>query len=145
MVAKRERWFMLKQSYLTLLVGVILRLLVTNGYSAEASVEPKLEDFSFLLLDIRSPEEYESGYFEKSIIVPPERVKEFFSTRRIPEKTIIILYCLTGSRSGFALIQARGVGIKNVYNAGGLREMQVIYNKIAPNRIVAVDALTDTK
>jgi phage shock protein E len=65
---------------------------------------------NFLLLDVRSPEEYERGRIKGSVNIPYELVGEKLSLLVPDKKTKIVVYCLSGSRSmgfdrGFANLE----------------------------------------
>ena len=120
-------------------------LLVIGFFSSKAfgagNEDKKVVDYKFIIADIRSVEEYEAGHFEKSINVPPEKVDNFFKNINIAEDTIVLLYCRTGHRSGIAYKQAKSLGIKNIYDVGGLQEMKVLYAKLSQDKIFTANQL----
>ena len=75
----------------------------------------------YFLLDVRTPEEYEEGFIENSILIPLSELESRLS--EIPADKPIIVYCRSGNRS----MQAAEILIKNkfnqVYNVlGGITE-----------------------
>lgn len=68
----------------------------------------------FVLLDVRTPQEYEKNKIEGSINLPIDNVKEKVE-RLIPDKNIrIYVYCLSGSRSAVAAQTLITLGYKDV-------------------------------
>ena len=69
-----------------------------------------------ILLDIRSPQEYEEGHLKKSISIPEYeliiRIHEVVANK----KQIIIVYCGTGARSKKAQKILNKMGYEQVYN-----------------------------
>ena len=74
-----------------------------------------------VLLDVRTPEEYEQIHIPNSISLPLDRLKHEVAGR-IPDKDMpIIVYCLSGARSSMASSQLAAMGYTNVSNMGGIR------------------------
>lgn len=74
----------------------------------------KKEDF--IILDVRTPGEYEKGKIQNSINLPVDQIQEKIETI-IPEKDKkTYVYCLSGSRSVFAVSQMIALGYKNVFD-----------------------------
>ena len=68
------------------------------------------------LVDVRTPEEFESGHVHASVNIPLDEV-----TDRLDEfsgKDHIIVFCRSGSRSGMAKAILAQAGITNVTNGG---------------------------
>lgn len=80
------------------------------------------KDTTFLLLDVRTPEEYygETGHLDRSLLIPVQELKA-----RMPEldgyrdKTIIA-YCRTGRRSSQAADMLRAEGFSALNLTGGI-------------------------
>ncbi|MEA3352315.1 MAG: rhodanese-like domain-containing protein [Campylobacterota bacterium] len=86
----------------------------------------KIEDLSVLLLDVREPEEFASGYLRKeNHLTIPRGKLEFVAIKKIHERfgheIPIITYCFKGPRGLLAAYQLKKMGFKNVkYLNGGL-------------------------
>lgn len=97
---------------------------------AEAEVEGlepediNLGNKNMLLLDVREPEEFGSGYikYENHLTIPRGKL-EFVAIKKINEqygKDIdIITYCLKGPRGLLAAFQLKKMGFSNVRNLNG--------------------------
>ena len=84
----------------------------------------KLDLNSVVLLDVRSPEEYASGYLQGALNIPHDQIgAEIAAT--VPDKSAqVILYCRSGRRANTALETLRAMGYENVSNYGGLEDAQ---------------------
>ncbi len=75
-----------------------------------------------LVVDVRTPEEFNAGHYKGSINIPLaelERNIKLFGDREKP----IVVYCRTGNRSGKAKTILEKYGYKKVINGGGLSNM----------------------
>lgn len=103
--------------------------LIKDAESHIESIEPEdldLEDLNLLLLDVREPEEFASGYLRKeNHLTIPRGKLEFVAIKRIHEQyghdIPIVTYCFKGPRGLLAAEQLKKMGFKNVkYLSGGL-------------------------
>ena len=74
----------------------------------------------YYLIDVRTPEEFKSGYLEDAINIEWQNIKNLSKEIKKDEK--IYLYCRSGNRSGKATDILINLGYKNVKNIGGLKE-----------------------
>lgn len=74
------------------------------------------------IVDVRTPEEFQDGAYKGAVNIPlavlPARMHELE-----PKDQPIVLYCLSGARSGQAARLLKQAGFKDVTNAGGLDDM----------------------
>ena len=88
--------------------------------------ERETEDESFpedaLIIDVRTPEEFQSGHFPGAKNIPlstiPGRISEFGL-----KDQVIVVYCRSGRRSGIAERFLKQAGYLKTVNGGGLDEM----------------------
>lgn len=74
------------------------------------------EKEAYILLDVRTPGEFERGKIAGSINLPIDRVDHDVLSV-IPDKTAkIYVYCLSGSRSTHAVDVMRNLGYTNVFD-----------------------------
>jgi len=97
---------------------------------AEENVEqisPKdlyILDKKLILIDVREPEEYASGYINahNNLTIPRGKL-EFMAIKKIAEvygtDANIVTYCLKGPRGSLAGYQLKKMGFKNVKNLKG--------------------------
>ncbi len=90
-----------------------------NWEEALELMEKKSEDDKLVLLDVRTPEEYQAGHIEGALNLDyyspdfQEALKELD-----PEKTFIV-YCRSGNRSATAVAQMNELGLHQAYNLLG--------------------------
>ena len=70
-----------------------------------------------VLLDVRSPQEYEAGHIPESLNVPLPMLEDVIT---VSEDTPLFVYCHSGVRSRQAAEQLRDMGYWNVHNIGGI-------------------------
>jgi len=106
-----------------LLVGCLegdARLLAPQA--ARALLESNAGKSDFLILDVRTPEEFRQGYIEGAVLLDyhaPEFRERFAELDRA---ATIFLYCRSGNRSSSALGLADKLGFKRVFELkGGIR------------------------
>lgn len=74
----------------------------------------------YVLLDVRTAEEYAQGHIEGAILLPDSDI-EARAAQVLPDKdAAIYVYCRSGRRSAAAAAQLAGMGYANVYDFGGI-------------------------
>ena len=78
-----------------------------------------------IVVDVRNAWEYEEGHVNNAVNIPlneiPARIDEFRK-----QNGPVIFYCRSGNRSGAAVHILKQAGITNIYNGGGIFDMQKI-------------------
>ena len=82
----------------------------------------EVENNDAILLDVRTPEEYDQSHVELAQNLPLQDIEDG-ATPDVTLETTIYLYCRTGSRSTQAASILRQAGY-TVINLGGLNDMQ---------------------
>ena len=80
-----------------------------------------------VIVDVRSPWEYEMDHIPGAKNIPLEEISlklDEFRTFNNP----VVLYCQSGNRSGMAVNLLKQHGVAEVYNGGGLGDMQFLLN-----------------
>lgn len=72
-----------------------------------------------ILLDVRSPQEYEEGHLGGAILLPEYELKENANQILKNKKEVIIVYCSSGIRSKKAQKELMELGYEYVYNLKG--------------------------
>jgi phage shock protein E len=75
---------------------------------------------SLTVIDVRTPEEWKSGYLESAINIEWQNITNIESL--VPKNEEIFLYCRSGNRSGKAAKILIEAGYINVINAGSIQE-----------------------
>lgn len=70
----------------------------------------------FVLLDVRTPQEFERGKIKGAVNLPLDKVKDNIEKIIPDKKRQVYLYCLSGSRSKQAADQMLSLGFQNVFD-----------------------------
>lgn len=76
---------------------------------------------TIVLLDVRTPEEFDEIHIPNSISLPLNRLKQNIGSIAPDNDAEIIVYCLSGMRSSTACAQLVSLGYTNVSNMGGIQ------------------------
>ena len=113
------------------LLGVLL--LVMSGCQATSEGQPGYETISaedakaimdtesgFVLLDVRTEEEYAAGHIEGAVLLPDYEIRER-AEEVLPNKDqTILVYCRSGRRSKNAAAELVEMGYRRVKEFGGI-------------------------
>lgn len=83
-----------------------------------------------LLMDVRSPEEFASGYVEGAINIPLHILPLRFQEIAPNTARQIVVYCRSGARSGMAQQFLNERGYANVINGGSVDSTAVLVNRV---------------
>ena len=95
-----------------------------NSDGTQAEQSAPIDMTGVILLDVRSPEEYASGYLQGALNIPHDRIGAEITAVAPDKSTQVILYCRSGRRANTALETMRAMGYTNVSNYGGLEDAQ---------------------
>lgn len=69
-----------------------------------------------ILIDVRSPQEYEEGHLKGAILIPEYELLSKYKKELESKDATYIVYCSSGLRSKRAKKQLEKLGYNNVYN-----------------------------
>lgn len=106
-----------------ILILLILLLVgcTTNTYTTinqDTAKEMMKEEKDYIILDVRTKEEYYDNHIEDAINIPLDEIDT--STVLKDKEKIIFVYCQSGRRSKEASSKLAKLGYTNVYDIGGL-------------------------
>ena len=94
-----------------------------TGYtsiSMDAGIKVIKEKNGYVILDVRTPEEYKSGHIPGAVNIPNETI----GAEEIPElpdkSQLLLVYCRSGRRSKEAAEKLVALGYTNVVEFGGI-------------------------
>lgn len=87
--------------------------------SAEDALEKMNGDEPFVLLDVRTVEEYAEVHIEGAILIPDYELAER-ADAELEKGTTILVYCRSGGRSAGAAQTLADMGYEHVYDMGGI-------------------------
>ena len=77
---------------------------------------------NYLVLDVRSPEEYAAGHIPHAINIPMEQFGEE-APRELPDRNqMIFVYCVKGIRSMNVANRLAHMGYRNIVEMGGIQD-----------------------
>ena len=117
------------------LIPFFLSLLLLAGCAAPAESEASYrqvsmdeaiammaEENDYIILDVRTPEEFAEKHIPDAINIPNETI----GTEEIPElpdkEQLILVYCRSGNRSKQASDKLVGLGYTNIVEFGGIND-----------------------
>lgn len=78
------------------------------------------ENTDYIILDVRTIEEYNEGHIPNAICIPNETIDETV-TQQLPNKDqLILIYCRSGNRSKQAAQKLHNLGYTNLVEFGGI-------------------------
>ena len=116
------------------IIAVLLSVILLTGCAApakelsyrqigmEEAVTMMEEESGYIILDVRTPEEFEEKHIPGAVNVPNETI----ATEDIPElpdkEQLIFVYCRSGNRSKKASAKLADLGYTNIVEFGGIND-----------------------
>ena len=88
------------------------------------------ESEGYILLDVRTKEEYESGYIPGAINIPLSDINENVVSSLPAKSQMILVYCRSGNRSKQASDKLSRLGYTNIIEIGGINSWKGVIIKI---------------
>lgn len=106
----------------------------TTGLSIQqVKFEKLMKKKNIYVIDVRTPEEYKSGFIGNAVNYNVTDSVAFFNTiSSLDKNKKYLLYCKSGRRSGKALVMMKNMGFRKVYHLkGGVTEWKGELKKTA--------------
>jgi phage shock protein E len=84
-----------------------------------------------MVIDVRSPGEFKSGHLPKAINIPLDEIEIALPRRVTDKQQVLLLHCLSGTRSGMAKGRLKRLGYANAFNLGSLNRAHAIVGDVA--------------
>lgn len=88
-----------------------------NGFLTKESIKDIQEKNNYVILDVRTKEEYNEKHIVDSILIPYDEISD--KTVNIDKDKTILVYCRSGKRATTAVEKLKSLGY-TAYNMGGL-------------------------
>ncbi len=75
---------------------------------------------AYILLDVRTEEEFAQGHIEGALLLPDYEIAQKAEEELPDKEAVILLYCRSGRRSEAAARKLVELGYTNVYDFGGI-------------------------
>jgi rhodanese-related sulfurtransferase len=86
---------------------------------ASALIETRAGDPSFVIVDVRTPEEFAQGHIEDAVNIDVEDASFATAIAGLDPEVTYLVYCRTGNRSASAVAQMRSAGLSDVIDVEG--------------------------
>ena len=110
---------------IAILFSIISSCANTNGQTghqtlAESAFSEKLKQHNnAILLDVRTPEEYNEGHIEKALNINWNSSSFAEQANQLDKQKTVFVYCLAGGRSASAANKLQEMGFANIYELQG--------------------------
>lgn len=88
--------------------------------SAEEAYQMMKDTGDYILLDVRTKEEYDQSHIEGAVLIPDNEISAKAGEQLPDRSAVILVYCRSGRRSSGAAKQLVDMGYDNVYDFGGI-------------------------
>ena len=88
--------------------------------TTEEAIIMMAEESDYIMLDVRTPEQYESGHIKDAINIPNEIIGDKEIVELPDKEQLIMIYCRSGNRSKQASEKLVELGYTNVVEFGGI-------------------------
>lgn len=88
--------------------------------TTEEAIIMMAEESDYIILDVRTPEEYESGHIKDAINIPNEIIGDKEIAELPDKEQLIMIYCRSGNRSKQASEKLVELGYTNIVEFGGI-------------------------
>src|SRR5690554_2092682 len=75
---------------------------------------------NLVFIDVRTYEEYQTGYAEGSVLLPLDTLEASIATIVSTKDTPILIICRSGNRSNQAALLLQKLGYTEIYDVGGI-------------------------
>ena len=88
--------------------------------SQEEAIAMMEENSGYLIVDVRTQEEFDSGHIPDAICIPNEEIGDATPAQLTDPEQMLFIYCRSGRRSKEAAQKLADLGYTNVYEIGGI-------------------------
>ena len=85
-------------------------------------VEIMEQNENYIILDVRTIEEYNEGHIPNAICIPNETIDESVTEKLTDKNQLILIYCRSGNRSKQATEKLKNLGYTNLVEFGGIMD-----------------------
>ena|ERR1035441_1976068 len=116
---------------ITLAVVVIIALFLMISKAGEISAKEAAVYLKngALVIDVRTPGEYNSGHLTNAINIPLAEIETVVPQRVKDKRQVLLLHCASGMRSGIAQKKLNSLGYTNAFNLGSYRRAESLLSQ----------------
>jgi len=90
--------------------------------TAEEAGQMMETEKEYMIVDVRTQQEYDEGHIPNAICIPNEEIGEEMPVQLPDRNQMILVYCRSGRRSKEACEKLSRIGYVNVYDFGGIQD-----------------------
>ena len=109
---------------------IVIVLLKKSGQISAKDAVAYLKNGA-LVIDVRSPAEFNSGHLPTAINIPLDEIQSAMPRRVTDKNQVLLLHCQSGMRSGIAKQKLKGMGYANAFNLGSFSRANDIVGNAA--------------
>jgi rhodanese-related sulfurtransferase len=79
-------------------------------------IQKHSQDTNFVILDVRTPEEFNSGHIKKAIIIDYKSVNFQEEINKLDKRKTYLVYCKAGGRSAKSIEIMKNLNFNNLYH-----------------------------
>lgn len=103
------------------IIVILFMCLILLGCTKTDKIIKLMEENEYIILDVRTNEEYEKEHLKDSINIPYDEINENIE---LDKNKLILVYCQSGNRSSIAANTLTQLGY-NVYDMGGINSINL--------------------
>ena len=93
---------------------------VYMNITAEEAKQIMDSEEGYIILDVRTQEEYDQGHIPGAIVIPHEEIADKAEEALTDKEQLILVYCRSGRRSKIAAEALAELGYTNIKEFGGI-------------------------
>lgn len=125
-----------------ILIPIVAAVIATIFLTKAAGLVSPEQAVDFLkngaiVIDVRTAGEFRAGHLDGAINIPLTEIETSVPKHISDNSQVLLLHCLSGSRSAAAERQLRAMGYANTFNLGSYRRAAMLLKRAAsetPNR-----------
>ncbi len=113
--------FVMNSTALLILAAIVVAFLIFKiaGQVSAGDAQTYLKQGA-LVIDVRSPGEFASGHLSMALNIPLDVIESVVPERVKDHNQVLLLHCLSGTRSGMAKMKLKSMGYTQVFNLGSI-------------------------
>ena len=121
----KKLWVPARTLLCLVLIGFWFQTCSTDSNNLLKTISPKMasdliakhkNNTDFIILDVRTPQEFNNGHIEKAILLDFYSKTYTDGLKRLDKSKTYLIYCRSGNRSGKTLDLIKNMGFSQVYN-----------------------------
>ncbi len=118
----------MEYSSLIFVAAVIIFLIIRHMSLIKPAQARQLAASGAIIVDVRTAGEYSGGHLVEALNIPLDTISGEIRKMVPDQNRAILVYCLSGARSGIAVRMIKNLGYASVHNLGSLSRARGIFS-----------------